>query len=173
MDVDSEKKHTNSRRMSLLRGGGGSGPKFLKTVFEIMVDPKRSPNRPIFCSGLEASDALAPAWRPRPFSSQKDFFSKIHQKHDFSSPMDKSLLSSHKKFQPYRSKFPKNVPFWQFWYILENSTYNRFWPSPFYSLCEIPGRILKKLLSYFQKCNANLSKRSFWDMVILWFLGGF
>ena len=46
-----------------LRKGGeeGAGPKFLKT--EITIDPNAngSPNGPI----------LAPAWQPRPFSSQK------------------------------------------------------------------------------------------------------
>ena len=41
-----------------------------------------------------------------------------------------------------------------------------FWYSPFYSLCEKTWRMLKKLLSNFQKCYANFFKRSFWDIVI-------
>ena len=52
----------------------GSGPKFKKTFFEIMVDPKVPPSEPIFWSGFETRDLSAPAWRPRPFPAKNIIF---------------------------------------------------------------------------------------------------
>ena len=50
---------------------------FRKLFSEITVHLKVPPDEPIFWSGLEAQDPLAPAWRPCPFSRQKlNFFQK-------------------------------------------------------------------------------------------------
>ena len=36
------------------KGGGGSGPKFSKQVFELTVDPQGPPSGPTFWSGLDS-----------------------------------------------------------------------------------------------------------------------
>ena len=53
----------------------GGPENFENMFFEITVDPKGPPIGPTFWSDLEVPDPLAPPWRPRPFSRQKeDFF---------------------------------------------------------------------------------------------------
>ena len=83
----------------LLRGG--SGPKFLKTSSELMVDPKGPPSEPTFWLGLEAPDPLAPQLRPCPFPPKIGFFPKSIKITIYRyQSIDNSLLSYQNKFQP-------------------------------------------------------------------------
>ena len=57
------------------KGGGVQAKYFGKHDFEIMVDPKSTPNEPNCWLGLESPDQMAPPWRQRPkIAINGDFF---------------------------------------------------------------------------------------------------